>query len=60
VPYWLPPDCDTCAVPVALSQIDSVRIQQPATMRTFILGGVLVAVSVAIVLIVAQFASWRD
>jgi hypothetical protein len=60
VPYWLPPDCDTCAVRLARSQIDSVRIQQPATTRTFILGGVVVAVSVAMAWIVAELASLGD
>ena len=41
VPRWKPPDCDTCAVFLALPTIDSVRVRRPAPVRTGLLGAVL-------------------
>jgi hypothetical protein len=60
VPYWLPPRCDSCAVRLPLSLVDSVRVQQPAATRTLILEGGLLAVGITIVWIAVEIASIRD
>jgi hypothetical protein len=60
VPYWLPPSCDSCSVRLPLSLLDSVRIQQAATTRTFILESGLLAAGIAMVWIAVAIASIRD
>ena len=45
VPYWLPPDCDSCAVRIPVSLIDSVRVQRDSPSRTALLGTALLVVT---------------
>jgi hypothetical protein len=49
VPYWKPPDCDSCTVRIARSAIDSVRTHTTDDVRSAVAVGV-VAVLLGIVL----------
>jgi hypothetical protein len=49
VPYWLPSNCDSCAIRLPVSVVDSVRIQQSAEGTTIGLTVVLVGIGVAII-----------
>lgn len=60
VPYWLPPDCDSCSVRLPLTAVDSIQIAQPDETKNAILGTALLALAGAIIWLVSVFASWKD
>ena len=46
VPLWQSPSCDSCAISVPVSQVDSVRTRRPAQGRTIALAAFLTALLV--------------
>jgi hypothetical protein len=57
VPYWLPPDCDSCTVRFPLSGVDSIRVQDADKVRTTLLITAITGVIVATLALTAALLS---
>lgn len=58
VPYWLPPNCDSCALRLPLTLVDSVRIQRSAEGPTIALTTVLVGIGATIIWFLESLAHY--
>ena len=51
VPYWRPPDCDSCVIYFQRSAIDSIRVQRVDNLRTGALVGAFAVIVTAFIVV---------
>lgn len=60
VPYWRPPDCDSCATILPLAAVDSIRVQRPDETRTAITAVLVTAYVAFSFWVMVTFSGYRD